>query len=162
MKGATMRRPWMGSMATAPIFRRLGLAGFLAMAMVASCGDSSECGDNAPCTSELRGYVRVGNELWAFQRCNSQALISVNVTGNEPGFERLDTALSESMGCTDQPDHTRTCVRAEGTAYVEMMANVSAPGSYAGGLQRELTMQQIHAASAAGPSDCAQLAPVLP
>jgi len=112
----------------------------------------------------VRGYVLVGPELWAFQHCGSAVLISVNVKGYEPGFEKLDGALHDSMGCTEDPPGTRTCVRQSAAVYARMTAAISAPGHYghSGKYGRELEMIQIHEASSTGPAECAKVDPILP
>jgi len=127
-----------------------------------SCGGLSECQPGQAC--EVRGYVVVGPEVWAFQHCGSEVLISINVKGYEPGFEKLDDALNEAMGCTEDPAGTWTCSRQTAAVYAGMAVSISAPGHYghAGKYERELEMLQIHEASPTWPADCSKLDPVFP
>jgi hypothetical protein len=58
------------------------VATFALLGGAASCGGLSECQPDQAC--EVRGYVVVGPEVWAFQNCGSAVLISVNVRGVLP------------------------------------------------------------------------------
>ena len=127
-----------------------------------SCGGLSECQPGQSC--EVRGYVVVGPEVWAFQNCGSAVLISVNVRGDEPGFEKLDAALNDALGCTEGPPGTWTCSHPTAAVFAGMTVAISSPGHYghAGKYERELVMLQIHEASSTGPEDCAKVDPIFP
>ena len=147
-----------------PVMRAFTLAALVLSCASMSCGGLGECEPGSGSSCKLRGYEVVGGEVWAFQRCRSDVLLSVNVKGSEPGFEKLDGALHESMGCTEVATGTWSCLRQGAAVYIEMTATISALGHYGhlGKYEREIDMLQIHEASAVGPSDCTKLDPIFP
>jgi hypothetical protein len=140
----------------------LAVAAMVSPLGATSCGGLSECQPGQAC--EVRGYVIVGPEVWAFQHCADPAVISVDVKGYEPGFETLDGALHAAMECAEAPPGTWTCGRQSAAVYADMTVRISAPGQYGhlGKYERQLEMLQIHEASPTGPANCAKVDPALP
>jgi hypothetical protein len=101
----------------------------------------------------LKGFVVVGQEIWAFQQCGSPLLISVDIQGTEPGIERLNRALPSASA--DWPPVT---------AYVELDAVVSdrCPCGHIGKYDHELTIKEVLAASATPPPSCPHVEPHYP
>lgn len=134
--------------------RALTVAALALLGGAVSCGGLGECQPGQPC--EVRGYVIVEPEVWAFQNCGSAVLISVDVRGNEPGFEKLDVALHDAMGCAEDPPGTWTCSLQTAAVYASMTATISPPGHYGhlGKYERQLEMLEIHEATSTAPVGC--------
>jgi len=145
-----------------PGIRMIMLAVLVLPGSGTSCGGASECSPGQAC--EVRGYIVVGPEVWAFQHCGSADLLSINVKGYEPGFEKLDSALHESMECTEDPPGTWTCSSQSAAVYARMTATISAAGHYgpSGKYEGEVEMIRIHEASSSAHADCAKPDPAFP